>query len=72
MARVFYYKLKGALIAAGYNGSEAARKLLISPSAYSQKLNGHSAWTLDEMYTLMDLTGRDYSEMPDLFPNRHI
>ena len=72
MARVYYYKLKGALTAAGYNGSEAARKLLISPSTYSLKLNGHSAWTLDEMYTLMDMIGADASQMPVLFPNRHM
>lgn len=72
MAKVFYHKLKGALIAAGYTGGEAARKLLISPSAFSLKLNGHNAWTLDEMYTLMDITGRDYSEMATLFPNRLI
>ena len=70
MARVFYYKLKGALTMAGYTGGEAARKLLISPSAFSQKLNGHSAWTLDEIYTLMDIIGENYSRIPELFPNR--
>ncbi len=70
MARCFYYKLKGALIAAGYNGQETARALLISPATYSLKLNGKYPWTLDEMYTQLDLIGCGYDKMSEYFPDR--
>lgn len=71
MARCFYYKLKGELMAAGLYSKDAAKALLISDAAFSQKLNARSAWTLDEMYQVMDLIGCDHSRMAELFPRRY-
>lgn len=68
--RPMYYKLKGALMTAGYNGYETAKVLLINPATYSQKLNGRYPWTLDEMYTLLDIIGCGCDKMSEYFPDR--
>lgn len=60
--------LRGQLVAHDLQQSDLARKLLISSRSATRKLCGHSAWTLDEMYTLMDLLQWPYDKMHELFP----
>lgn len=47
-----------------------ARKLRVSVHTVSSRLNGHSEWTLAEMYTILALFGWSESEMHVLFPCR--
>lgn len=47
-----------------------ARKLRVSVHTASSRLNGHSEWTLAEMYTILALFGWPESEMHVLFPYR--
>ena len=45
-----------------------ARRLRISTHTVSRKLNGHTEWTLEECYQVLDLLGRPYADLPALFP----
>lgn len=45
-----------------------ARKLRVSVHTVSSRLNGHSEWTLAEMYSILTLFGWPESEMHVLFP----
>ena len=65
-----YDKLRCALLEAGYTGEEAAQRILIARPTFSSKLNGRTAWTLDEMYALVDLIGCGAAAIPTLFPDR--
>lgn len=47
-----------------------ARKLRVSVHTVSSRLNGHSEWTLAEMYSILTLFGWPESEMHVLFPYR--
>lgn len=47
---------------------ELARKLRLSVHTVSSKMNGHSQWTLEEMYEILTMFGWPESEMYVLFP----
>ena len=49
---------------------ELAQRLRLSAHAVSSKMNGHSQWTLDEMYQIMALFGWPVSDMYVLFPHK--
>lgn len=41
---------------------------LRSVGAVSHRFSGRKSWSLDEMYTLLDICGADYSELHLYFP----
>ncbi len=45
-----------------------ARALGVSPWTVSSRLNGHTEWTLREMYLTLKLLGRPERDLPWLFP----
>lgn len=63
-----YATLRGLLVTHDLKQVDIARKLLVSPRHVNSKMCGHVPWTLDEMYTLMDLLGWPYDRMHELFP----
>jgi transcriptional regulator with XRE-family HTH domain len=60
--------LRGQMAAEGLTQADVARKLLVSPDTISNKMRGIYSWTLDEMYTLMDILNWPYGQMHELFP----
>jgi transcriptional regulator with XRE-family HTH domain len=60
--------LRGQMAAEGLTQADVARKLLVSPDTISNKMRGIYSWTLDEMYTLMDIINWPYDRMHELFP----
>lgn len=45
-----------------------ARKLRVSTTTISKKLNGHTQWKLDEMYVVLDLLGKPVKDLHLYFP----
>lgn len=50
--------------------TDLARRLRLSVHAVSSKMNGHTEWTLDEMYQILIWLGIPASEMYVLFPHK--
>lgn len=69
MSRPFQL-LRGAMYANEITQNDMARHLRISVHTISSRLNGHTEWTLEEIYTILDLLGQAPSEIINLFP-RH-
>lgn len=67
MARPFA-KLRVALYEQDITQKYLARKLLLSQSWISQKMQGKVSWTLEEMYTLIELVKWPTDHMHELFP----
>lgn len=67
MARPFPIP-RGQMIAHDLLQTDIARRLLMSERTVTRKLCGRAPWTLDEMYTLMDLLHWPYDRMHELFP----
>ena len=67
MARLFS-RLRKVMVNVDADADVLARKLGVSKTTISKKLNGHTQWKLDEMYTVLDLLGRPASDLPVLFP----
>lgn len=65
-----YPKLKGALREKGYTYEQAARKVGISDTAMSQKLNGSSDFYIHEAKVLRDLTGYPLEELFQTRPEK--
>lgn len=63
-----YARLRGKLAQYELTNDLLARKLLLTPSTVSRKLNGHSPWTSDEMWQIMELVGEPAHLMHRLFP----
>ena len=61
-------KLRGALAAADVDQQYLARKLLLSTKCVSQRMTGKHPWTVDEVYTIMDLLRIPYDQMAVYFP----
>ena len=67
MARLFS-RLRKVMVNVDADAYVLARKLGVSKTTISKKLNGHTQWKLDEMYAVLDLLGRSTSDLPALFP----
>lgn len=65
-----HIKLRGALAAADIDQQYLARKLLLSPKCVSQRMTGKYPWTLDEVYTILDLIRVPHDQMAAYFPPR--
>lgn len=63
-----YAKLHALMTEHGDNGPDAAAAILLCASAFSQRMNNHKPWKIDEMYKLMDRYGVPYSQMHEVFP----
>jgi hypothetical protein len=67
MARPFK-RLREAMADADLDAPELARGLEVSACTISSRLNGHTQWQLDEMYSALQLLGRPTKDLPRLFP----
>lgn len=61
-------KLRGAMIAADIDQKYLARKLLLSTKCVSQRMTGKHPWTMDEVYTIMDLLRLPHDQLAVYFP----
>lgn len=60
--------LRAAIMGAGYQHSEFAKKVGICPASFSQRMSGKRPFGLDEAYRIMDVLGLPYKELPTYFP----
>lgn len=67
MARLFK-RLRIAMANVDVDAPLLARELGVSVCTISSRLNGHTQWQLDEMYSTLSLLGRPVSDLPVLFP----
>lgn len=63
-----YRRLRYLLYENDLTQLDVARWLRVSVHTVSSKLNGHTSWTLDEAYELLELLGLKPEELPTLFP----
>lgn len=61
-------RLRGALIAAGIDEKELARKLLRGTAYISLRMMGKKPWQMDEAYAIMDMLRIPHDQLPDFFP----
>lgn len=67
MSRPFQ-RVRSLMYENGLKQTDVARALLVSEHTVSDKLNGHTEWTLSEMYRLLGLFGQPDEELHNLFP----
>ena len=67
MARPFQ-RLRVAMSNADMDAPMLARALGVSPCTVSSRLNGHTEWSLSEMYVVLKLLSRPVRDLPWLFP----
>ncbi len=60
--------LKGRLKQFGLRQSDLVEPLGLNLSSISHRFTGRTAWSLEEMYTLMDICRADYRELHLYFP----
>lgn len=60
--------LKGRLKQLGLRQQDLVGQLDLNVSAISHRFTGRTPWSLEEMYTLMDVCRADYSELHLYFP----
>lgn len=65
-----YHGLRMLMYASELTQSDIARKLRVSVHTVSDRLNGHSEWTLSEAYALLELLEQPEEALPKLFPPR--
>jgi hypothetical protein len=64
-----FRRLQAELMARGIDRPYLARLLKRRSRGYvDERMAGRVGWTLEEMYTLMDLLGWPYDRMHELFP----
>ncbi len=63
-----YAKLRGELMVREISHEDFAKGIGLSRSAFSQKINGHKKWTIDEVYSAMDFLELPYTAIADYFP----
>lgn len=67
--RTRHRRLRGALTAAGYDQSELADILGISPTSVSNRMRGKYPWTISEAWAVLDLIGvSDPAQLGTYFP----
>ena len=49
-----YEVLRNELRKHGYSGTDVARWFDLMPSSISSRMTGHTPWSIDEIYTIMD------------------
>ena len=67
MARLFS-RLRIAMANADVDAPMLARALAVAPCTVSSRLNGHTEWSLREMYIVLKLLSRPPRDLPLLFP----
>ena len=60
-------KLKGKIIAEGYDLKSAAKEINISYTAFRNKLKGNTAFSIDEVYDLVELLNIEKEEIVEYF-----
>lgn len=60
--------LRGRLKQLGFRQKDLEGALGLNQSAISHRFTGRTPWSLEEMYTLMDICRADYSELHLYFP----
>lgn len=63
-----YAKLRALMTEHGDTAKQLTRALLLDASTVSRKLCGHTPWTCDEMWILMDRYGVPAGQMAIVFP----
>ena len=63
-----YKKLRGYLDMCDYDQPYVAERLGRSVAYVSLRYTGNKPWVQDDMYALMDMIERPYSELHEIFP----
>ena len=63
-----YKKLRGALIEHDMTMQDLARCLLVSHRTIAARFSTEQPWTVDEMYSTMDLLGLPHDQLHIYFP----
>lgn len=63
-----YRYLKGRMAMVGIDGKTLAEEIGLSPVSMSRKLNGHTDFSLSEMWKILRVLGAEPEEMASLFP----
>lgn len=66
--RTRYIELRNAFRGAGITQGEVARELCISETSMCFRMSGRYPFTLTEVYKILDMLNRPYSDLPKLFP----
>ena len=64
-----YGKLSARLRELGLSHTDLAYALCLSPGAISQRMQGNTAWNIEEMYRTMELCRISPEEMHIYFPD---
>ena len=64
-----YGKLASRLRELGLSQTDLAYALRLSPGAISQRMQGNTAWNIEEMYRALELCRISPEEMHIYFPN---
>lgn len=64
-----YGKLSARLRELGLSQTDLAYALRLSPGAVSQRMSGHTAWGIEEMYQTLELCRISPEEMHIYFPD---
>lgn len=65
--------LRGRMKERDATGHWLSRKMQMSEATFSHKMNGKAAWTIYEVYWLMDYLGIPRERLHDYFPDyRHL
>ena len=64
-----YGKLSARLRELGLSQTDLAYALRLSPGAISQRMQGNTAWNIEEMYRTMELCRINPEEMHIYFPD---
>lgn len=62
-----YSRLKAKTVECGYNDKDVARAGKMTPSTYSLKLNGKSAFTQEQIYNICVFLCINFADIPGYF-----
>lgn len=65
---VLYRKLKGLIAENDYNQVRLAKQIGRSPSYIGERFRDEKPWSMEDVYTICDLLGIDYCQIPEYFP----
>jgi len=63
-----YRKIRVRLLELGMEHRYLAKKLGMCPASLSGRMTGRFAWTIDDMYKVMDIMRVPYEELHEYFP----
>lgn len=70
--KILFRELRCEILRQGYYAQDVADAIGISKAAMSARLNGKTAWTMQDVYEICDLLRIPYEKIPFYFPKKDV